>query len=75
MISYVMQEGYELDVGEHPGLDAELYRSSDGGSEHLSPEHRARGNFHVMTQFEVRREDQSLVHGTRDEMNEHRLQA
>ncbi len=50
------------DVLEHPRLHAELRRARDNGRDHLRGEHRARRDFHVVPELEVRRECQSLGH-------------
>jgi hypothetical protein len=52
-----------LDIGEHPGLDAQLRSASYDGCDDLAPEHDARRYLHVMTELKVRSELQGLSHG------------
>ena len=53
---------HALDVGKHPRLDAELHSTSNDCSSDLSPEHRARGHFHVVAELEIRCELERLEH-------------
>lgn len=47
---------------EHPRLHTELHRARQHSRDHLTPEHRARRDLHVMSQLEVRRKRQRLRH-------------
>lgn len=51
-----------LNIGEHLCLDTELCGTSYNRRDDLGPEHRPRGNLHVVAQLKVGRESQSLSH-------------
>ena len=52
-----------LDVREQPRLHAKLHSAGDDGRNDLAPEHRARGDLHVVAELEILRELQGLSHG------------
>ena len=51
------------DMREHPRLYAELDGARDDRGKDLRPEHRPRGNLHVVAKLEIGRELQGLGHG------------
>lgn len=58
----LMRRAHALNVGEHPSLDTELHGTGENGGYNLTPEHGARRNFHVVTEFEIAGEVESLSH-------------
>ena len=52
-----------FDVSEGPVEDADLHEAGPDGGDHLAREEHARRHFHVVAEFEVGGEGQSLGHG------------
>ena len=49
------------DVGKHPVLDESAHDAGNENGDHLSEEHEARGNLHVVTKLHVTSEPNRLV--------------
>jgi len=54
---------HAFDVGEHPGLNAELSCPRYNDCEDLAPEHNTGRQLHIMAELEVRSKLQGLIHG------------